>query len=209
MAALFLSLDGLDGTGKSTQMRMLVDWLRAQGHDVVACVDPGGTALGAELRDILLSHRDKTVTPAPACEALLFMASRAQLIAEVIRPALDAGRIVVSDRFLLATVVYQGYAGSLSPDLLWQVGQLATSGLEPDLTIVLDLPVEVAQKRRGRPADRMESRPMEYHERVRQGFLTEARRRPERIHLVDASGVPDDVQSAIRREVGSLLRQGG
>src|ERR1700726_2574713 len=114
---LFLSLDGLDGTGKSTQCRLLCDWLRQQGREVTACVDPGGTALGERLREILLHHRG---TMEPAAEALMFMASRAQLVAEVIRPALAQGQIVVSDRYLLANVVYQGHAGGLDVDLLWQ-----------------------------------------------------------------------------------------
>src|SRR5262245_27780324 len=152
----FLSLDGIDGTGKSTQCRLLADWLRGRGFDVVACVDPGGTPLGQEVRKILLSGQDHLD---PACEALLFMASRAQLVAEVIRPALEAGRVVLSDRFLLANVVYQGHAGGLDVEQLWQVGALSTGGVEPDLTLLLDLPLEVALERRGRPADRMESRP--------------------------------------------------
>src|SRR4051812_18910546 len=118
-AGLFLSLDGIDGTGKSTQCRLLADWLRGRGRAVVACVDPGGTPLGQEVRQILLSGR---YHPTPACEALLFMASRAQLVDEVIRPALERGEVVVSDRFLLANVVYQGHAGRLDVDLLWQVG---------------------------------------------------------------------------------------
>src|SRR3954447_24627062 len=103
---LFLSLDGIDGGGKSTQCRLLADWLRERGRAVVTCVDPGGTALGAEVRQIVLHHRGEL---APACEAFLFMASRAQLVAEVIRPALESGQVVVCDRFLLANVVYQGH----------------------------------------------------------------------------------------------------
>ncbi len=182
--AAFIVLDGLDGTGKSTQCRLLADRLRAAGHDVVTCVDPGGTALGAKLRELLLHHRGDI---APACEALLFMASRAQLVHQVIRPALDAGSIVVSDRFLLANVVYQGYGVGLDVEQLWQAGRLSTGGLEPDLTLVLDLCVEAAETRRGRPADRMESRGREFQQRVRAGFTAEARRRPERIHLIDAS----------------------
>src|SRR5271154_6577087 len=113
---LFLSLDGLDGTGKSTQCRLLIEWLGGEGREVVSCIDPGGTALGQELRQILLSKRRPL---ARECEALLFMASRAELVAEVIRPALELGKIVVSDRFLLANVVYQGHAGGLDVDLLW------------------------------------------------------------------------------------------
>jgi dTMP kinase len=196
--APFISLDGIDGTGKSTQCRLLADWLRSRGHRVVTCIDPGGTPLGQQLRDIVL-HQEGAVEP--ACEALLFMASRAQLVAKVIRPALDAGHVVVSDRFLLANVVYQGHAGGLDVELLWQVGQLSTGGLEPDLTIVLDIPLEqAASRRRGRP-DKVEARGPEFHERVRQGFLTEAQRRPEKVRVVDARGSIDDVQEAIRREV--------
>lgn len=195
---VFLSLDGIDGTGKSTQARLLVEWLRRRGHDVVTCVDPGGTPLGQELRQILLSGRH---TLSAACEALLFMASRAQLVSEVIRPALDAGQFVVSDRFLLANVVYQGYGGGLDVEQLWQVGQLSTGGLEPDLTLILDLPLDLAIARRGRPADRMERKPLDYQARVRDGFLLEAQRRGERTSVIDASAGIDDVQARLRQEV--------
>jgi dTMP kinase len=201
--SLFLVLDGIDGTGKSTQCRLLADWLRGLGRTVTTCADPGGTPLGAELRSLLLSHRHH---PNATCEALLFMASRAQLVGEVIRPALEAGQVVVSDRFTLANVVYQGHAGGLDPEALWQVGRLATGGVEPDLTLVLDLPIEEALARRARPADRMESRPGEYHQRVRDGFLAEARRQPERIRVIDARPGVAIVQAAIRREVEPLLR---
>ncbi len=185
----FVSLDGLDGTGKSTQCRLLAAWLRDRGLAVTECADPGGTAVGDVIRDLLLGHRHAMSLP---CEALLFMASRAQLTAEIIRPALEAGRAVVSDRYLLANVVYQGHAGGLDPEQLWQAGRLATGGLEPDLTIVLDLPIEEALRRRTGPADRVESRDAVYQLRVRDGFLTEARHRPDRIRVVDA-GLPIEV----------------
>jgi dTMP kinase len=203
--APFIALDGLDGTGKSTQCRLLAEWLRARGLAVTTCVDPGGTPLGQELRRIVLHHRGEL---APACEALLFMASRAQLVAEVIRPALAHRHVVISDRFLLANVVYQGHGAGLDPAQLWEVGRLSTGGLEPDLTLVLDLPIESALARRGRPADRLESRPADYHERVRRGFLSEAQRRPERVRVIDASGPVEVVQQAIRREVTALLKIG-
>ncbi len=199
---LFLSLDGIDGTGKSTQCLLLAEWLRGQGREVVTAVDPGGTPLGKELREILLTHRRELTR---ACEALLFMASRAQLVAEVIRPALEAGKMVISDRFLLANVVYQGHAGGLDVDLLWQAGNLSTGGLEPDRIFVLDLPLEIALARRGRPADRMESQPMEYHQRVREGFLAEAHRCPNRITVIDARPGVDEVQVLLRREASRLL----
>jgi dTMP kinase len=202
----FLSLDGIDGTGKSTQCRLLAEWLRGRGCDVVFCVDPGGTPLGQEVRQILLSGRHHLDA---ACEALLFMASRAQLVAKVIRPALDAGRVVLSDRFLLANVVYQGYGGGLDVEQLWRVGEMSTGGIEPDLTLLLDLPLDVAITRRGRAADRMESKPLDYHERVREGFLTEARRRPERIVVIDARPGIDEVQARLRQEVERRLVKEG
>lgn len=201
---LFLSLDGIDGTGKSTQCRLLAEWLREQGHAVVECADPGGTAIGVVLRGLVLhSRREREMTL--ACEAFLFMASRAQLVAEVIRPALDAGQFVISDRFLLANVVYQGHAGGLDIAQLWDMGRISTGGLEPDLTLVLDLPVEVSFSRRKRTADRVESRGSEYHERVRQGFLLEAQRRPERIVVIDAGRSIEEVQENIRREVARVM----
>jgi dTMP kinase len=198
----FLSLDGPDGGGKSTQCRLLADWLRGQGRAVTTCADPGGTALGGVLRDILLHHRQEM---ALWCEALLFMASRAQLLDEIIRPALDAGQVVITDRYLLSTIVYQGYAGGLDPEQLWQVGHVAAGGLEPDLILVLDLPLEQSLARRARPGDRVESRPQEYQARVRQGFLAEAARQPQRIRVIDATAPLEAVQQALRGEVMSRI----
>src|SRR6266852_4590673 len=200
--SLFISLDGLDGTGKSTQCRLLADWLRKQGQEVVECADPGGTPVGDAIRDLLLDRRHDMALP---CEAFLFMASRAQLTAEVIRPALTAGRTVVADRYLLANIVYQGHAGGLDPDQLWQIGRLATGGLLPDLTIVLDLPAEVALSRRTGPADRVESRDLTYHTRVREGFLAEARRHPDIIQVVDAASPIQKVHERIRHVLANRI----
>jgi dTMP kinase len=199
---LFISLDGLDGTGKSTQCRLLADWLRKQGHEVIECADPGGTAAGDAIREILLGQKHDLALP---CEALLFMASRAQLTAEVIRPALDAGRTVVADRFLLANVVYQGHAGGLDPNQLWEIGKVATGGLLPHLTFVLDLPVATALSRRSGPADRVESRDTAYHSRVREGFLAEARRHSDTIKVVDANQPTPSVHEQIRRGLAPHL----
>jgi dTMP kinase len=193
---LFISLDGVDGAGKSTQCRLLAEWLRAQGYGVVQCHDPGGTELGQELRNILLHHRGAM---SPTCEALLFMASRAQLVTEVIRPALGVGQIVIADRFLLANVVYQGHAGGLDPAQLWNVGLFCTGGLEPDLTLVLDLPLDVSFARRKDAADRMESRGVDYFAKVRAGFVAEAQRRPDRCWVIDASAPVNQVQEALRQ----------
>ncbi|MSQ94154.1 MAG: dTMP kinase [Gemmataceae bacterium] len=201
-SGIFLSLDGVDGAGKSTQCRLLADWLQARGKSVVLCHDPGGTDLGQQVRNILLNYRG---TMSMTTEAILFMASRAQLVAEVIRPALDAGKIVIADRFILANVVYQGHAGGLDPDELWRVGIFGTGGLEPHLTLVLDLPLEVAFARRKQDADRMESRGVEYFAKVRDGFLAEAAHRPERVRIVDAMAVVDVVQQRLRDEIQTVL----
>src|SRR5207247_7729339 len=150
--ALFLSLDGLDGAGKSTQCRLLAEWLRARGHEVTQCSDPGGTEIGDLLRGLLLDRRREMTL---ACEAFLFMASRAQLTAEIIRPALHDGRIVISDRFMLANIVYQGCGAGIDPEKLRAMAAVATAGLEADLTFVLDLPPEAAAQRRRGPADRV------------------------------------------------------
>lgn len=165
----FITLDGVDGGGKSTQVQLLVEWLTARGHSVRTFRDPGSTKLGEALREVLL-HRQEI----PLCgtsEMLLYMASRAQLVDEVLRPALAECDYVIMDRYLLANVVYQGVAGGLDPHSIWQVGRVATGNLSPDLTIVLDLPIEIATARITRTRDRLESRGEAYFQKVRQGFL--------------------------------------
>jgi dTMP kinase len=201
---VFFSLDGIDGTGKSTQLALVADWLRSAGHEVVTCRDPGSTPLGESIRRILLESRATPISR--TAEMLLYMAARAQLVAEVIRPALAAGKIVISDRFLLANVVYQGYAGGLDVDELWRIGQTATGGLEPTLTIVLDVSLEEAARRLSRPLDRMERQGDEFNRRLRQGFLTEARRRPERILVIDAARAVDLVQADVRRAIENRIK---
>jgi dTMP kinase len=192
---MFFSFDGIDGTGKSTQMELFTEFLRGAGHDVLTCRDPGGTMLGERLREILLH---KAEIPLSGCaEMLLYMASRAQLVDQVIRPALTQGRVVVCDRFLLANVVYQGYAGGLDVDDLWRVGAVAIGGVQPDLTCVLDMPVQAAARRIHREPDRMESRGLQFMERVRQGFLAEAARRPD-VVVVNADRDIASIQAEIR-----------
>lgn len=179
---MFFSIDGGDGAGKSTQAELLREWLRCEGHDVVACRDPGSTRLGEAVRGILLDRHDLDIHR--RSEMFLYMAARTQMVEEVIRPALEQGKTVVSDRFLLANVCYQGYGGGLDVATLWEVGRVATDGILPDLTIVLDLPSLTAAGRIDRPLDRMEQQGEAFHARVREGFLAEAARRPDRIVVV-------------------------
>jgi dTMP kinase len=218
---LFLVLDGPDGGGKSTQAPRLADWLRASGFDVVACRDPGGTALGDRLRSILQDR--ETVPLSMRAEMLLYMASRAQLVEDVIAPALAAARIVISDRYLLSNIVYQGTAGGLLEEEIAMVGLIATAGLLPDLTIVLDIAPAEALSRIGAPRDRIEDRPLFYHERVRAGYLAAAQGQDENargagagssvypapIVLVDASADPDTVFALIQRAVEQALSSRG
>jgi dTMP kinase len=199
---MFFSFDGLDGVGKTTQMDLFLAWLRDQGHDLVSCYDPGSTPLGEAIRDILLGHRVPISRPS---EMLLFMAARAQLVEEVIRPALAAGKTVVSDRYLLANVVYQGHAGGMDVETIWRIGNVATGGLMPNLVFVLDMPPLAAAGRIDRELDRMESQGTEYQSRLRQGFLTEAAKDPKRIVVIDAARDIDAVQADIRAAARRVL----
>ena len=200
---MFISIDGGDGTGKSTQAELLVGWLRERGLVVAACRDPGSTPLGEAIRAVLLDRHDLNIHL--RSEMLLYMAARTQLVEEVVRPALAAGKTVLSDRFLLANVVYQGYGGGLDVPTLWEVGRVATGGLMPDLTIVLDVPPDAAAARIDRPLDRMEQQGTAFHARVRKGFLAEAARDPDRIVVIDASGSIETIQAEIRKYVSERL----
>jgi len=194
---MFLSIDDGDGTGRSTQTALLAEFLRRSGREAVVCRDPGSTRLGEAVRELLLSRTDLRIDR--RAEMLLYMAARAQLTEELIRPALEQGKTVISDRYLLANVVYQGHAGGLDVGQLWEVGRAATCGLQPDLTVVLDMPAAAAATRLQRRLDRMEQQGDAFHVRVREGFLAEAAKAPERIVVIDASPPIDEVQSAIRK----------
>jgi len=163
---MFISIDGGDGTGKSTQADLLCRWLGQRGHEVVACRDPGSTPLGEAVRGILLDRHDLAIDR--RSEMLLYMAARAQMVEEVIRPALERGKTVLSDRFLLANVVYQGYGGGLDVDVLWEVGRIATGGLMPELTMC-SMCHGSGRRRMARPLDRMEQQGAAFHARVREG----------------------------------------
>jgi dTMP kinase len=199
---MFFCFDGLDGTGKTTQRSLFEDWLRASSHDVISCRDPGSTPLGEALREILLGHR---VPIARSSEMLMFMAARAQLVEEVIRPALAQGKTVVSDRYLLANVVYQGYAGGLDVETIWRVGQVATRGVMPEMVFLLDMEPEQALGRIGRGLDRMENQGLEFQARLRGGFLTEAAKDPRRIVVIDAARDVESVQADVRAAASRVL----
>jgi len=195
----FLVLDGPDGCGKSTQLARLADWLGSIGADPITVREPGGTAIGERIREVLLDPACSEMDL--RCEMLLYMASRAQLCRERIRPALAVGRTVIADRFVSSTLAYQGTAGGLSPEAIAAVGRVATEDLEPDLTVVLDVDETVAASRLSPVLDRIEQRGIEFHRRVRAGFLEQARRWPDRHEVVDTSPPPEIVFRAIESAI--------
>ncbi len=200
----FLVLDGPDGAGKSTQLDLLARHLSKQGADVECVRDPGGTNVGDKIRRILLDRANGHI--APLCEMLLFMASRAQLIAEKVRPAVEAGKVVLCDRFISATIAYQGASGVDAKPII-EVGELAVAGLWPDLTIVLDLPAEegLARAGEGDRHDRMEARPTAYHQAVLENFLALPQCYPRPVVVVSADGEPDAVFARMLEAITQAL----
>lgn len=201
---MFFSFDGIDGVGKSTQIALFVDWLRQNGHDVVACRDPGSTAIGEAIRDLLLGHRGRGMSL--RTEALLYMAARAQMIDEIIRPAIESGKIVVADRFLLANIAYQGYGSDLGPEAIRELGRFAVGELAPDLTFLLDMPEDAALRRLGRPLDEFERRKLALRTRIRQGYLAEAAGDPQGIAVINADQTIDQVRQDIRAAALPLVQ---
>ena len=198
---MFFVFDGLDGSGKTTQLKRFAARLESQGKSVVVAKDPGTTKLGEELRAILLTQSDTPISM--RAEMMLFTTARTQLVEEVIRPALADGKFVVLDRYVLSTVVYQGHAGELEAEQVRTINDLATKGLWPQMTFVLDLPVDEATRRLGDDLDRMESRGAAYFEKVRSGFLAQAEKCDSAV-VIDASQSEDDVARAILDAARSL-----
>lgn len=200
--SLFVTFEGPEGAGKSTQIRRLASELEARGYSVVATREPGGTAIGEAIRQILLAPEHSAMLP--ETEALLNTAARAQHVAEVIQPALAAGKVVLCDRFVDSTLVYQGAGRGLPTSELLALQRFATRGLWPDLTLLLDLPVEVGQARRrasGEPLSRFDADALGFHERVRTGFLALARDDPARWRIIDAA----QSEEAVAREVLAVV----
>jgi dTMP kinase len=196
---VFISFEGLDGSGKTTQAALLAEAARAAGREVVSVREPGGTAAGERVRTLLL---DPEADIAPWAEALLYAAARAQLVIEVIRPALDRGATVIADRYLDSSLAYQGVARGLGVAEVLEVNLAATGRLLPDRTILLELPPTVAAERRDEVADRIESEAEQFHASVAGGFADVARRFPDRVVVVDGSGRPDDVAARVQAAVG-------
>ncbi|WP_420168483.1 dTMP kinase [Streptomyces violaceoruber] len=199
----FLALEGGDGAGKSTQVEALAEWIRSKGHDVVVTREPGATPIGKRLRSILLDVSSAGLSN--RAEALLYAADRAEHVDSVVRPALERGAIVISDRYIDSSVAYQGAGRDLAPTEIARISRWATSGLVPHLTVLLDVDPATARERFTEAPDRLESEPAEFHERVRSGFLTLAAADPTRYLVVDAGQEPESITTVVRHRLDQLL----
>jgi dTMP kinase len=191
---LFITFEGGDGCCKTTQIELLDKYLRNKGYKTLLIREPGSKGLGVKLREILLNYDGEV---SPTCESFLFLADRAQHVDCIIKPALEAGVIVLCDRHTDSSVAYQGYGRGLDLERIHNLNKIATGGLKPDLTIVLDVDVETSQARVGAEKDRMESAGIEFFERVRQGFLEIAKQEPQRVKVVDATQSIDEIHKQI------------
>ena len=209
MKGKFITFEGADGGGKSTQVQLAAEWLRKQGYEVVTTREPGGTVLAEKVRELVL---DPALPLNTTSQSLLYLAARSEHVEKVIRPALDAGKVVLCDRFSDSTLVYQGLSlgkGLAELTVLRQLCSFATAGLEPDLTLVLDgRPEELAKRRELRGVtDRYEQQGLDFQHRLRDGFLTLAKAEPARIKVLNAEGSTEEVAEAVQKALAKLLQE--
>lgn len=203
--SLFVTFEGIEGSGKTTQITLLKKALQKKGHSVFITREPGGTVIGDQIREVLLKRQNKKLVP--LAELLLYEASRAQHVQEKIKPALQKGKIVISDRYSDATTVYQGVARALSTELTDKLNRIATENLNPHLTFILDCPVETGLKRLLRRTisraqfDRIEQEKISFHQKVRQGYLRLAKKEPHRVKVIDARGLAKQIHGDILKQV--------
>lgn len=207
MRGVLITIEGIEGSGKTTQCRRLADWLRSRGYRVTETKEPDGTALGEAVRGFF--EKEKTA-PTPMAEAFLFLAARQQHVTEVIRPALERGEVVISDRYADATLAYQGYGRGVDRRLIRELNAVATGGIQPDLTLLFDLPAEVGiQRLAGRALDAFERMELAFHQRVRHGYLELAREAPERMRTFRADQPVEALHAEVRAAVDELLERRG
>jgi len=204
MKGKFITFEGSEGSGKSTHAKLLADYLRKKRFSVVLLREPGGTLISEQIRKVILNPKNKSMTD--ICEVLLYMAARIQVVKDLIKPAIEKGKIVICDRFLDSTVVYQGYGGRININFIKKLGKFATLGIKPDLTFLLDIETKEGLRRAGKTKDRIEMKPLSYHRRVRRGYLTLARKEPRRIKVirVKKNGKKQN-QQIIRKHINKLL----
>ncbi len=202
----FITFEGIEGSGKTTQIHLLMDWLKQRTEQVLLTREPGGTSIGEQIRAVLLNPINTEMTP--EAEILLFSAARAQIVREVIRPRLAEGWIVICDRFADSTLAYQGYGHGLPLDDLLRITEFATGGLWPDLTVYLDLDVDAGLRRKAATPEewnRMEAQDIAFHRRVRQGYWALAAQHPDRWLVLDGEQSPETIHRQIRERVAQLI----
>ncbi|GAB6159181.1 dTMP kinase [Desulfotomaculum varum] len=205
MVIIFVVFEGVDGSGKTTQLNLLNKYLSEQNIPTLMTREPGGTPVGEKIRELLLDCRFAEMQE--HAEALLYAAARAQLVAQVIRPGLAAGKVVLCDRYLDSSLAYQGYGRGMDTALLANINELATGGLRPDLTVLLDIPPQegLQRSRQDRPADRLESESLAFYQRVRSGYLALARQNPAAYLVLDARQPVQQLHRVICQAVGGLI----
>ena len=203
MKGKFITFEGSEGSGKSTQIELAQQYLESKGKNVLFLREPGGVKISENIRNILLDTETKDMTD--ECETLLYMAARAQLVSEIIIPALNSGKVILCDRFLDSTVAYQGYGNGVNIEKIKNIGEFVTQGFYPDLTFLFDLNVEEGFARINRSKDRIEQRGLDYHSRVRSGYLEIAKSEPDRVKLIDARKSKEEIQSVVQKHIDQLL----
>jgi len=212
VSGTFITFEGIDGSGKSTQLRLLANYLKEAGGEVVLTREPGGTPVGVRLRGALLDAHEEVD---PLTELLVFAADRAQHVRRVLRPAIEAGQVIISDRYADATVAYQGAGRGFSPELIAEIVQLATEGLKPDLTVLFDLSVEESTARTSRRSDgkhkgdRLDEEASDFHVRVRDAYLELARAEPERVKVVETNRPVEETHKRVKEIIVPFLKSRG
>jgi len=201
----FITFEGPEGSGKSTHTKLLCEYLKNSGKNIVYVREPGSTKVGEQIRQLLLDVKNKEISD--ITEVCLYMAARAQLVREVILPALKKGKIVISDRFLDATIAYQGYGGGVDIDLIKKIGLASTFGVRPNLTILLVTETQKGLNCPGKIKDRIESKPLLYHKRVRRGYLKLAAEEPRRIKIVNQDALISRTQGVIRGLIDKIIKK--
>ncbi len=198
---LFITFEGADGCGKTTQIKLLDEYLKKNGYSTLLTREPGAAGLGVKLREILLNYDGEV---SPQAESFLFLADRAQHVDCIIKPAINEGKVILCDRHTDSTVAYQGYGRVLDLDRIYYLNNIATGGLKPDLTIVFDIDIETSMKRVGSQKDRMESAGVEFFNRVRNGYLEIAKKEPERVKVINSSDTIENIHKKVVELVEKL-----
>ena len=201
---LFITFEGADGCGKTTQLKLLAEYLTQKGYEVVITREPGAKGLGEKIREILLNYEGDV---SDRCESFLFLADRSQHIDMIVNPAVESGKIVLCDRHTDSSVAYQGYGRQLPVERIKRLNEIAVNGRHPDLTLVFDIDVETSMRRVGQEKDRMESAGTEFFNRVREGYLEIAKQEPKRVKVLDASKSIDEIHADVIKLFEELLKK--